>query len=268
MRLRALIVDDEPISRRVIRQLAAAHPYLEIVGECQDGVAAARWLRRIPVDLVFLDIRMPGPSGLDVARTRDEGTVPYVIFVTAYDNFAVPAFEAEATDYLLKPVTQARFDRAMERVLRRSRQSRRAGDDGSPASYVEQVVVPGPRRDAVVRMDDVEYVAAADVYASLHTADGTHLLRSPLERLAQGLDPKRFARVHRSFIVRIDAIRAVEHRGTGWTAVLASGARVPISRRRRATVQTLLDSRRLPPVPTTTDAHRSPHQADRSRRRS
>lgn len=240
MAIRALVVDDEPLSRRVLRQLAMRHADLDIVRECRDGIEALEALRELDVDVVFLDVRMPGASGLDVVQGSHLSGRPHIIFVTAHERFAVPAFELAATDYLVKPVTQERFDRALARVKERMQQAAAATSTEvlpSRGNLQQRVTIQVDGADIVLRPEDIEYVVAENVYAVIHTDRRPYRLRATLAHLMQQLDPTHFFRVHRSFLVRLDRVRAVQGGATGGMAVLASGRRIPVGRRRRRALE-------------------------------
>jgi two-component system, LytTR family, response regulator len=254
--LRALIVDDEPLARRGIRQLAEAHPDLEIVGECRDGREAVRAVRTLSPDLVFLDVQMPVVDGFGVLRAIGAERMPAVIFVTAYDHFAVRAFEAHALDYLVKPVSDARFAQALERVRERRRDNEAVAlsqrllallAEQSPGTelptvarelerrpHVRRIVVPTAAGELVLDAAEIEWIEADDYYAAVHARGRRHLIRMSLAMLEERLDPRQFVRVHRSAIVAVDRIRALEHATS--TLVLRDGTRVPVSRRRRERV--------------------------------
>ena len=245
--IRALIADDEPLSRRALRQMCDRHADITVVAECRNGVEAASALRQPTVDVVFLDVKMPGLSGLDVARRRDETLLPLVVFVTAYHEFAVPAFDTAAFDYLTKPLNAARFDVALDRVraqLSLMREPSQATERKSV--YLQDLLARVRDRDVLLPSESIEYIAADDVYAAVHSLAGVHLIRQSLDLLEERLDPARFVRVHRSFIVQIDYVAAVRRAEHGKRMlVMRSGAEVPVSRRRKDAVQRLLSRRSL-----------------------
>ncbi|GJG89091.1 DNA-binding response regulator [Gemmatimonadetes bacterium T265] len=257
--LRAVVVDDEPLSRRAMRQLLDARPDVEVVAECASAVGLDAVVGR--ADVLFLDVEMPGRSGLELARTVAEanggagGGPPLVVFVTAYDEYALPAFDACAVDYLTKPVAPARLERAMARVhgrlaaaaalAERSTRPRApaparpeppaaAPAASPPTSLVARV---GPR-EVIVPLAAVTLLEADGVYTAVHVAGRRHLVRRALDELEHALAPAHFLRVHRSYLVRRSAI--VEARlGTAARRrelVLAGGTVVPVSRRRQAAV--------------------------------
>jgi two-component system LytT family response regulator len=260
--IRALIVDDEPLARRGIRQLLETCVDVDVVGECRNGREALVAFDTLTPDLVFLDVQMPELDGLEVVRARGASRMPYVIFVTAYDEFAVRAFEAHALDYLVKPVNEARFAAALERVRERMRfaealeLTRRIGDllashdrqrtpeDAQRAAIqlpARRLVVPTATGDLVLDADEIDWIQAEDYYAAVHARGRRHLIRESLASLEQRLDPVRFVRVHRSAIVRLDRVREMRSASAGESVlVLRDGTRVPVSRRRREHVADLI----------------------------
>ena len=246
--IRVVIADDEPLSRRLVNQLLERHPDVVVVAECADGAAARDAIAASAPDLVFLDIRMPVESGLDVARGRDGRHGPFVVFVTAYDRFAVPAFEADAADYLTKPLTEARFDAALDRVRRRLHErasvaqlERFAPSDDAGPRYAPHLVSRVGTRDIIIPLETIDYIEADDVYAAVIARGKRHLVRTALDALERALDPAIFIRIHRSYIVRIDRVTEIRRdKRSGPELVLDTGASIPVSRRRRAVIDTLL----------------------------
>lgn len=244
--MRVLVVDDEPLARRALRQLLATHTDVDIVGECGDAIDAADMLSRRAVDVVLLDIRMPEVSGLTLAR--EIGSRPLIVFVTAHEEHGAAAYETGATDYLVKPVTAPRLDRALQRVRERLAQLNDAERyremvSGHHADHLERLVVRVGARDVVLSVNDVELFAADDVYVSLHVDGKRYEMRTSLDKLEAQLDPAQFVRVHRSYIVPVRSVIAVHHKrgsksdGTAaseTTIELRNGATIPVSRRRRA----------------------------------
>jgi two-component system, LytTR family, response regulator len=230
--IRVLIADDEPLSRRVLQQLLARHGDVTVVAECDDGEAAMAAVDCEHPDVMFLDVRMPLVSGLDVARARNPTKGPLVVFVTAFDEFAIPAFDVGAADYLRKPLVERRFDAALDRV-----RERLAGRRVAAAHLVARI----GSRDIIIAVDDVEYIQAEDVYAAVFSKGKRYLVRTALSTLAVELDSRRFLRVHRSFIVRLDRVgHAVHETDGGLTLVMRGGASVPVSRRRRPLIEQFL----------------------------
>ena len=244
--IRVLIADDEALSRRALQQLLERHGDVEIVAECSDGAEAREAIARLAPDVAFLDIRMPLETGLDVARARNDRGATFVVFVTAFDEFALPAFDADATDYLTKPLTTARFDQALarlrERVSLRQAVERAAGDPPPErARFLRQLVTRVGATDIIIPLEAIDYIEADDVYAAVVARGKRHLVRMPLDVLERRLDPKRFVRVHRSYIARIDRVLAMRRRPRGCAELLlGGGANLPVSRRRRPHVVRML----------------------------
>jgi two-component system LytT family response regulator len=234
-----LIVDDEPLSRRAVDQLLARHADFVVVGECVDAVAARQASERTKPDVMFLDVRMPGLSGLDLARDNGEA-LPLVVFVTAFDEFALPAFEVDAVDFLRKPITQQRFDSAVERVRERIRLLAAAKPwRADRPGYLERLVTRVRDEDVVIPLDDVDHIAADDVYAIVHSGGRRYLVRSALDTLEKELDPAVFIRVHRSHIVAVRSIVAVRRTKACREVVLRDGTIVPVSRRRHSQLRAI-----------------------------
>jgi two-component system LytT family response regulator len=237
--MRVLVVDDEPPARRRLRRLLATLPAVEVVGEAGDGGGAIAQARTLKPDVLLLDVQMPAPSGLDVVAQLPRPR-PHIIFVTAFDRYAVRAFELHALDYLLKPVSQARLKEALGRAIRadglRTDDAVDAWTEWSqPGRTVTRLAVRTSGRVDLVEVAAIEWVEAADNYVLLHCGQARHLLRETLAHVAERLDPARFIRVHRSAIVAVDQIDHLEPLSRGdWVAVLRSGGRVPISRTYRA----------------------------------
>ena len=261
--IRALIVDDEPLARRGIRQLLAPYADIVVVGECRNGREALTSLDASAPDLVFLDVQMPEMDGFGVVRARGAARMPHVIFVTAYDEFAVRAFETHALDYLVKPVNEGRFAIALQRVRERMRFTEaleltrrigelleshdRHGEVGEATARAlaltptRRLVVPTSSGDLVLDVDEIDWIQAEDYYAAIHARGRRHLIREALASLEQRLDPNRFIRVHRSAIVPVDRVREMRSVSTGeCVLVLRDGTRVPVSRRRREQVAELI----------------------------
>jgi two-component system LytT family response regulator len=251
--LRVVVVDDEPLAREGLVELLQAERDIEIAGALGDGISALTALDTINADAVFVDIRMPGMSGLEMVELLDVDPLPAIVFVTAYDAHAIRAFELNAVDYLLKPVTRDRLAQTLERL--RSRSSP-VGDSGYRARIAALLDGVMPERAAgvgrliirevgqviVVATRDVDWIEGADYYAKLHLGSRVHLLRETLASLEQRLDPRRFLRVNRSAIVNLARVRAVEaaQRGEGM-AVLADNTRVKITRARRGELERRLE---------------------------
>lgn len=244
--IRALIADDEALSRRALHQMLERHPDVEIVAECHDGAEARDAIVRLSPDVAFLDIRMPLETGLDLARTRADPHRTLVVFVTAFDQFALPAFAANAADYLTKPLTETRFDEALDRLrarvqLRRDAERAAAADEMPRAStFARHLVARVGMQDVVIPLDSIEYIEAEDVYAAVVARNKRQLVRMPLDALEHVLDPSCFVRVHRSYIVRIDRVVTLRRLPNGGAELaLTTGVNLPVSRRRRSRVSRL-----------------------------
>jgi two-component system LytT family response regulator len=223
----ALIADDEPAARRGVRQLLAAFPDFVVVGECRTGADVLTSLDTLEPDVVFLDVQMPGMDGFEVIRRRTPERMPAVVFLTAYDEFAIKAFEAQALDYLVKPVSEARFAATMKRLARQL---------SLPAARPREarIVVTTARGAIVLGVSDIDWIEAAGNYARIWTGSRSYLIREPLRQLEGRVRAGGFLRAHRRALVRLDAIRQLQSTRAGeLVAILGSGATIPISRRRR-----------------------------------
>ena len=222
----ALIADDEPAARRGVRQLLASFPEFAVAGECRNGAEVLAALDASAPDVVFLDIQMPGIDGFEVIRRRSVERMPAVVFLTAFDQFAIKAFEAEALDYLVKPVSEARFAATIRRLTKRLSSSPRATRD-------ERLVVTTARGAAVLHVSEIDWIVAAGNYAQLWIGQRNYFLRESLQTLEERVSKHGFARAHRRALVRVSGVRElVRTRSGALIALLDSGARIPISRRR------------------------------------
>jgi two-component system, LytTR family, response regulator len=241
MKLRTIIVDDEPLARDRIRSLLAQEADVEVVAECADGAEAISTIREQRPDLVFLDIQMPVVDGMGVVRSIGAREMPMTVFVTAFDRYALQAFEAHAVDYLLKPFDQRRFRETLERIRRL------AARDGAgvverkldqllqalvpAASFLERFVVRTGARIVIVPAQEVDWIAAEGNYVRLHVAKRSYLVRDTMAGLEEKLDPTRFVRIHRSTIVKVAAIAELESVFQGeYLVILRDGTRLTSSR--------------------------------------
>lgn len=229
--IRAIIADDEPLSRRAVQQLLARHADVAVVAECGDGEATMEAVDAHRPDVLFLDVRMPLATGLDVARRRDPRTGPLVVFVSAFDAFALSAFEVDAVDYITKPLMEERFDAALDRVRDRLRGRR---------TYAQHLVSRVGPRDVILPLDAVDIIEADDVYASVRAFGKRYLVRVPLDKLEESLDPSDFVRVHRSYIIRLSRVTSSRRDKSGGLELTVGDMTIPVSRRRRAAVEPLL----------------------------
>jgi len=238
MTIRTVIADDEPLARERLEGLIRSDPDFEVVQHCRNGREVVQVLAARAVDLLLLDIRMPGLDGLDALRESGGRKLPMVVFVTAYDRFAVQAFQFHAVDYLLKPIEVARFREAMARVKERARMQdaleMRGRLDGVLSAleqrHLTRVLVHSGAKDVFVNLAEVAWIEAADYYVCLHAGEKKHLLRESIKSLEGRLDPAKFVRIHRSAIVNIEFVREIhrEGRGEGWV-LLANGDRPRMS---------------------------------------
>jgi len=230
--LRALIVDDEELARRLVREFLGRHPDVAVVGECENGLEAVKQIGALAPDLVFLDIQMPRLSGLEVLELT--GRRAGVIFTTAYDEHAIKAFELHAVDYLLKPFSQARFDDALARARALHAPAAGAGLEALVARRgepLERLLIRDREQVHVVPVATIECIEAQGDYLAVLAEGRTYLKTQRISEIEAQLDPKDFLRVHRSFIVNLAHLQAIERQGAErYAAKLRSGKRVPISR--------------------------------------
>ncbi len=257
-RVRALIVDDEELGRRMVRALLAADDEVQVIGEAASAIEARRQIVEQQPDLVFMDIEMPGGSGIDLLQQIGEPH-PYVIFVTAHPQFALPAFEVQAADYLVKPVQRQRFlgsvMRAKARIAERrvaglARQiagavstngAAHAGTAAPQRRYAEQMTIRVRRRMFALEVDDIAWIQGASQYSRVHARNGEYLLSRTLHSLEAELDPRKFFRIHRSAIVNAAHVREVRSGGDGrYTIHLRDGPTLPMGRARREVLEKLL----------------------------
>lgn len=248
-KIRAVIADDEPLARRGIRQMLAPHDDVEVVAEARDGRETVRALRELKPDLVFLDVQMPEMDGFAVVREIGATLMPAVIFVTAYDEFAVRAFDMHALDYLVKPLEKERFAQALERMRERLRSATAVDLSRKLAALLatrelerakQRIVSPTARGKLVIEADEIDWIEADDYYAAIHAGQGRHLIRESLTSLEQRLESSQFVRIHRSVIVNVDRVCELRREAGEILLVLRNGVRVPVSRRQRARVARLL----------------------------
>lgn len=231
--LRVLIVDDELLARQRIEDLLAKEPGVEIVGTASNGDEAVDAIARLRPDVVFLDVQMPGKTGLEVVEAVGVEAMPAVIFTTAYDRFAVKAFEVSAADYLVKPFDDERFLQALRRA-RKTIEVKKSGPDAPRPEYLERIPVELRGQMRVVPVARIDYITASGPYAELHVEGHTYAIRERMQALEGQLDPAVFMRVHRSAIVRLDRIDTLRRASGGDYAVrLKDGTELSVSRSRR-----------------------------------
>nr|WP_225937552.1 LytTR family DNA-binding domain-containing protein [Myxococcus sp. RHSTA-1-4] len=254
--MRVLIVDDEPLARERLKDLLAEAADMELIGECRNGREAISAIEAKRPDLVLLDVEMPGPDGFGVLRALAPEHQPAVIFVTAHRDFAVQAFEANALDYLLKPFDRERFLMSLARARERRRsltphldtevlarlEALTLREPPGTGRYVTRLVTRTGWRMRFLRVEDIDYLTAEGNYVSVHLGAQSHLMRETLNALEAKLDPKKFLRAHRSFIVQLDRIEEVEPLPPGeYVLTLRDGTRLTSGRSYRARVQRALD---------------------------
>jgi two-component system, LytTR family, response regulator len=236
-RIRALIVDDEPLARSNLKVLLKRDAEIALVGECGSGMEALERIRELDPDLVFLDVQMPECDGFDVLELLGGDVPPAVVFVTAYDQYAIRAFEAGALDYVLKPFDDARFERTLARVKERIRAR-------EVAETPERIAVKTPGGVRFFAPAEIDWIEAADYYACLHVGAKSHMLRRSLAELEKDLQKARFCRVHRSAIVNLERVRGLGVSDEGEREVLLdTGAKLRVSRRCRKELEERLGVR-------------------------
>ncbi|MBV6418274.1 MAG: Transcriptional regulatory protein BtsR [Steroidobacteraceae bacterium] len=254
--LRVLIVDDEALARQRLLDLLGQQPAVEIAGVADNGNAAVEAIRTLAPDLVFLDIQMPGRTGLEVVREIGAGHMPVTIFCTAYDRYALDAFDVAAVDYLVKPFDDERFETAFARARRAielaeigelssrlkalldGRAARAAGDAPPATGFLERIAVESRGQVRVVAVAEIDAITASGPYVELHAGEKSWLVRERMQVLEERLDPARFARVHRSAIVRLERIEALlREAGGDYTLRLKGGRQLPVSRSRIEALQ-------------------------------
>jgi len=247
-RMRALIADDEPLARERLRMLLAAEDWLEVVGECVDGVSAVAAIQKHRPDLVFLDVQMPGATGFEVIEAIGADKMPFVVFVTAFDHYAIKAFDVHAVDYLLKPFDRDRFTQALARA-RQQLEQRSGGElerrllelvqDLKPQQHkLERFVIKSGGRVFFVRAEEIDWIEAAGNYVKLHVGTEAHLFRETMNALEARLNPDIFYRIHRSHIVNIERVRELQPWFNGeYVVFLKDGTRLTLSRGYREKLQ-------------------------------
>lgn len=247
-RIRALVIDDEPLARDMIREMLESDPDVEIIAECANGREAVAAIKSLSPDLIFLDIQMPELGGFEVLESLDSGSAPYVIFATAYDQYAVRAFEVHAFDYLLKPFDQERFDVAWQRARKQIELDRTGKRDQhilelleelkAGPRYLERLVIKTGGRVFFLNVEDVHCIEAEGNYVRVYDSGKHYLLRETISGLEEQLDPKQFLRIHRSAIVKIDKIKELQPWFHGeYRIILTNGKQLTLSRNYRANLQ-------------------------------
>lgn len=244
MKIRTLIVDDEPLARERVKRFLKDERDLEIIGECGNGNDAVRVIHEKEPDLVFLDIQMPEKNGFDVIKSLNVKHLPTIVFITAYDQYALQAFDVHALDYLLKPFNRERFHRAVARVKEQIDGERRGELDERLASlissitpekkYLERLVVKSVGRVFFLKTEEIDWIEASGNYLKLHVGRESHMIRETMNSVEAKLDPSQFMRIHRSTIVNIDRIKELHPMFSGdYSAILRDGTELALSRNYR-----------------------------------
>jgi two-component system LytT family response regulator len=243
-RIGAVIVDDEELARSLVREMLREHPDIEVLAECANGFEAVKAVAEHKPGLLFLDVQMPKLDGFEVLELIDQDLA--VIFVTAYDTYAMRAFDVHAVDYLLKPFSQERFEAALARARQRIGQqmppaTELAAAARPPAQFLERIVIKDGTRVHVIPTAKVDYLEAQDDYVSVHSAGKCYLKQQAISGLEKALDPARFIRIHRSYIVNLERVVKMEpYTKESRVAVLADGTQLPVSRAGYARLAELL----------------------------
>ena len=239
-----ITIDDEPLARSIVKEYLQKYPEIEIVQECNDGFEGFKAIQQYQPDLIFLDIQMPKINGFEMLELLDES--PAVIFTTAFDEYAIKAFEAHAIDYLLKPFSQERFDKAIQKWKEQKVSSQKNTEELlETASHFpaqsQRVVVKTGSKIKIIPVHDVFYFEAADDYVKVHTQEGSFLKNKTMSHFEKTLDPQQFVRSHRSYIVNIQQITRIDpYEKDNHVAILKSGAKVPVSRNGYVKLRTVL----------------------------
>jgi two-component system LytT family response regulator len=242
--MKVLIVDDEPLARERVRRHLRDEPGVEIVGEAGNGREAVAVIEEKTPDLVFLDVQMPEMNGFDVLKALEENKIPAIVFTTAYDKYAIQAFEFHALDYLLKPFSRERFRRSVRHAREQLENSRQSGsiderlvsllENLKAKKYLERIVVKSSGRVFFIKTDEIDWIEAAGNYLKLHVGRDAHLIRETMQSIEAKLDPEKFFRIHRSTLVQIDRIKELQPLfGGDYAVILRNGAELNLSRNYR-----------------------------------
>jgi two-component system, LytTR family, response regulator len=242
--LRAIIIDDEPLARSIVKEYLQYIPDIELVGECNDGFEGVKSIMQHQPDLIFLDIQMPKINGFEMLELIEQK--PAVIFTTAFDEYAMKAFETHAVDYLLKPFNKERFDKAVEKFLRQTPAQKQNTEtllqsvSGIPAQ-TERVVVKTAGKIKIIPVLEIQYLEASDDYVKIHTKDGAFLKNKTMGFFENTLDANQFVRTHRSYIVNVQEVTRIDpYEKENHLAILRSGARIPVSKAGYAKLRAVL----------------------------
>jgi two-component system LytT family response regulator len=243
--MKAIIIDDEPLARSLIKEYLQKHPQLEVVQECSDGFEGLKAIQQQQPDLIFLDIQMPKINGFEMLELIEQP--PAVIFTTAFDEYAIKAFESHATDYLLKPFSQDRFNKAIQKWTEQHAETSKSATQElletasqSPAQS-QRIVVKNGSKIKIIPVQDIWYLEAADDFVKIHTQEGSFLKNKTMNHFEQALDPQHFVRCHRSYMVNLQQITRIDpYEKDNHIAILRSGDKVPVSRNGYAKLRSVL----------------------------
>ena len=243
--IRSIIIDDEPLARSIVKEYLAGHPEIEVIEECNDGFEGVKAIGRHQPDLIFLDIQMPKINGFEMLELIDQP--PAVIFTTAFDEFAIRAFETHAVDYLLKPFSKERFDKAITRFEQQSASQQKAATEkllqAQPewTGQQERIVVKNGGKIKIIPTHQIHYLEAADDYVKIHTEEGSFLKNKTMGYFEKSLPSSQFVRTHRSYLVQVQEITRIDpYEKENHLAILRSGARIPVSKAGYAKLKTVL----------------------------
>lgn len=232
--IKALLIDDEPLARSILRDYLTEHKQIKLLQECNDGFEAIKAINELKPDLIFLDIQMPKITGFELLEVLDDP--PAVIFTTAFEEYALKAFEKHAVDYLLKPISKKRFQQAIEKYLFnpqafKNQTNRLLNHNAIPEKFLERILIKKGSVLKVIPVNTIVFLAADDDYVNIHTLEGDYLINRTLTYYEKNLDPSSFVRVHRSFIVKIDQIQRIEpYEKESYRAILKDDTRINISK--------------------------------------
>jgi two-component system LytT family response regulator len=232
--MKAIIIDDEPLARSIVKEYLQAYPQIEVAQECNDGFEGIKAIMQHQPDIIFLDIQMPKINGFEMLELVDQP--PAVIFTTAFDEYAIKAFESHAVDYLLKPFSKERFDKAMEKWMERNTPSKQTTQSlletaAEQPQQSQRIVVKTGSKIKIIPADDIHYLEAADDYVKIYTKDGAFLKNKTMAYFEKVLNAQQFVRTHRSYLVNVQLITRIDpYEKESYTAILKSGAQVAISK--------------------------------------
>ncbi|MDX5340860.1 MAG: LytTR family DNA-binding domain-containing protein [Cyclobacteriaceae bacterium] len=240
--IKVVLIDDEPLAAGIVQEYLQEYPQFEVVQICQDGFQGLKAIQQHQPDLIFLDVQMPKITGFEMLELLDEP--PAVIFTTAFDQYALKAFDAKALDYLLKPFSQSRFQQAIDRFLDQSGKETQADADKELQLLAEKsnrLVVRVKNDIKIIPVQDVNYFEAEDDYIGIHTAEGKFLKKMTMKHLEESLDPGKFARVHRSFLINVNGVTGIEpYERETYLVKLKNGEKIPVSKTGYARLRQIL----------------------------